>query len=874
MKRKLFTLLIVLLASIKIAYASIVITVNGIRFKLDEDSLTASVTYTSNEIPSFRGYNEGWSIDTAIIPSAVEYDSQIYNVTSIGEHAFQNCINLSFVSIPAGVTNIESHAFQNCPKLPAISFPSSVTTIGYYAFTNCISLKTIEIPENIISVHLEAFRRCSSLISVIWNAKNCADYLCVIDGSEQPYPFPSSVTSFEFGDKVEKIPAFLCYGLQGLTHVSLPPSVKSIGERAFGATGLVTIDMPDSLRTIGKYAFYGCSKLMTITIPKNVTSIETEAFYWCSSLSSVNWNAKKCIAKINDDSFGPSPFYDSPISSFVFGDSVEFIPQYLCYHLNDLTSIVVTKNVTQIEKKAFARCENLHKVIWLAKSVENLKWNYWFNNDSSITEFVFGNEVTHIPSYLCSEMDKLTEVAIPQSIASIGENAFSSCSGLTKVEVENLSTWCSIIFDNVASNPLSYAHHLYLKNSEIINLTIPDDISRIEKCAFAGGSEFLTVSIPDNILYIGISAFSMCSNIRSLNIPTHLSCIEGSTFYECSNLSSINLPDGILSIGDHSFARCRSIVSVDIPNSTTSIGASAFSECKKLTEVNLPDSLTYLGMCAFYQCPLLANVKMPRFLSKMSQAVFSSDSSLVSIIIPKSVTAFDSYVFSRCSSLSAIYMLPEIPPTIKDDVVSNDVPIYVPCGTLEAYKLTRWGDYNIQNQSNIFEFNVSSSDTTKGMVFLDDNICLSSIYATPKVGYHFVQWSDGNTDNPREIVLTQDTSFMAIFAANIYTITFVDDNDTILVSQEVEYNTMPVPPANPVKKEDEQFTYTFAGWSPTIVPATEDAAYKATYTAKPKSEGIEDIFFEVKPQKVLENGNIHIFLPDGRKYSIFGNQIK
>lgn len=957
MKTKIFTFFIALMTSFEIVSADTVIQVEKVYFRLNENDMTANVTYRNYQ-SYYQLYNTGWNIDSVNIPSSVEYNSQVYSVTGIGEHAFEDCTNLSYVSIPLSVTNI-----------------------GYNAFRNCLSLSTIEIPENVISVHLTAFVGCSSLTSVIWNAKNCADYSLYTYASDSIYPFPSSIISFEFGENVEKIPTYLCYHQQNLTHVSLPHSVKSIGERAFSMSGLVTIDMPDSLKTIGKYAFLGCHNLIAITIPQNVTNIEEEVLSNCNSLASVTWNARRCVVKQK------SSLYTQPtITSLIFGDSVECIPSNLYCNTN-LDSITIPKNVTKIES-GFGG-SNLRKVVWLAISVADRDRVGFFSN-RYITEFIIGDEVMRIPSYLCYGMSQLTSIAIPQSVISIGQNAFKDCTGLTsisipqnvkhieqnafagcteltKVETKNLSAWSSIMFGNEYANPLYYAHHLFLNNCELTDFVIPDSVNQIGDYAFINGTSLISVSIPNHVNYLGKGAFYGCSNLISVNIPDSVSAIESSAFCKCSSMPSINIHNSITSIGSGAFGECKNITSIDIPNSVTQIGGGAFSECSALTTVFLPDSLTLLGMAAFYNCTSLKNIRMPRHLATIDQNTFKNDSSLVSIdlpnnlekisvgafygcanltsvTIPSKVICIYHSAFSECKRLLEMILLPETPPYIDPyaSITSSYIPImYVPCGVLEAYLASNWNAYQLQYAPSKYDLQVLVKDQMGGSVQIESNSCASSISAIPDEGYYFVQWSDSTTNNPRTITLTQDTSLTAIFAKQTFTITFVDDNDTILSSQEVEYNTMPIPPVDPLKIGDAQYSYTFAGWSPAIVAATADATYKATYSrttnqytitflnddnsvlssnlwdygssptceqpikeddeeytytfngwnpevvpvvadatytatyeATPKSEGIEDVFFNEKPHKVLEKGNIYILMPGGRKYSIIGELIK
>ena len=106
--------------------------INGLNYRLNEETLTAEVTAKRN------GY-EG----DIIIPETVVFNDVTYRVTSIGEYAFRYCESLTSIVIPDGVTSIERGAFYGCPSLTSIVIPDSVTSIGEYAFYECLSLTDI-----------------------------------------------------------------------------------------------------------------------------------------------------------------------------------------------------------------------------------------------------------------------------------------------------------------------------------------------------------------------------------------------------------------------------------------------------------------------------------------------------------------------------------------------------------------------------------------------------------------------------------------------------------------------------------------------------------------------------------------------------------
>ena len=174
--------------------------------------------------------------------------------------------------IPNTATAIGAHAFLDQTELTTIDIPNSVKSIGWGAFSGCSNLNSIIIPTSVTSIALYAFQNCTGLETVHWNAICCDDF----SPSYRPFINSTGITTFVFGNEVEKIPTYLCQGLSGLTSVSIPNSVNSIGRSAFECcSGLTSITIPNSVTSINGKAFSGCNKLRSITSkienPESVT---------------------------------------------------------------------------------------------------------------------------------------------------------------------------------------------------------------------------------------------------------------------------------------------------------------------------------------------------------------------------------------------------------------------------------------------------------------------------------------------------------------------------------------------------------------------------------------------------------------------------
>ena len=648
------------------------VEIDGIYYNLDEENKIAEVTYKGER---FDDYSNEY-IGSITIPSSINYNNDTYSVTSIGKEAFRSCTELTMINFPNSITYIGDGAFYFCTSITSIQLPNSITDIGSYVFEDCNGLNSVTIGDKLKSIGDRTFYGCNKLTSVtigqnVESIGTKAFYACysltsitipnsVTSIGEEAFEICISLTSVTISNSLSSIGRWAFSGCSALTSITIPNSVTFIGDGVFKDTGisnnnsnwdngvlyidnclieansdivkgsyiikegtrvitsdafadcvdLTSVTIPNSVTSIGNRAFSSCKGLTSIIIPNSVTSIGGMAFYNCSDLTSVTIGE-------NVESIGAGAFWSCKgITSITIPNSVTSIGEDAFKSCKGLTTVTIGEKVESIHRWAFSECDALTSVVWNARNCNDYS-SYDDPFSSNITSFIFGNKVEHIPARLCYDMNKLSEITIPNSVTSIGEYAFYNCSGLTSV-------------------------------------TIPNSVTSIGKSAFSGCSGLTSVTIGEKVEGISEEAFSGCSGLISVTIPNSVTSIDKDAFKSCSSLTSVTIGEKVETIGEEAFSGCSGLISVTIPNSVISIGEYAFRSCNDLASVTIGENVENIGRGAFYQCKSLASVTIPASVTSIGRYAFYYCSGLTSITIGEKVDTIGSYAFKDCRSLTSI----------------------------------------------------------------------------------------------------------------------------------------------------------------------------------------------------------------------------
>ncbi len=592
------------------------------------------------------------------------------SVTSIGGHAFYYCTGLTSVTIGNSVTGIGGSAFYYCTGLTSVTIPNSVESIGMRAFYYCTGLTSVTIGNSVTGIGDYAFYYCTGLTEINFNATAMNDLLYNDEVFYNAGQSGSGIT-VNIGANVTKIPAYLFYSYT--SYSSVTPKITS-----------VVFAENSQCKSIGNSAFIHCTELTSITIPNSVTSIGEDAFSRCAGLTSITvesgntkyHSAGNCLIETASKTL----ILGCKNSVIPTDGSVTSIGYEAFEGCTGLTSITIPNSVTSIGSYAFYGCHKLVEVYNLSSSIIVTKGDSsnGYVGDYALDVYTDANAESKLSNvngyilynngtdrYLIGYTGSDTKLTLPEKIG--GEN-------------------------------YSIYKYAFYYNDKITSVTIPDSVTSIGDRAFSGCTGLTSISIPDSVTRIGFDAFRGCTGLTSITIPNSVTSIGESAFEGCTGLTSVTIGSGVTSIGNYAFRYCYKLVEVynlsssiivtkgDSSNGyvgyyaldvyTDANAKSKFSNVNGYilynngtdrylmgytgsdTKLTLPENIDgqnySIYKYAFYYNDKITSVTIPDSVKSIGYSAFSGCTGLTSITIPNNVKSIGNYAFYGCTGLTSV----------------------------------------------------------------------------------------------------------------------------------------------------------------------------------------------------------------------------
>jgi len=532
----------------------------------------------------------------------------------------------------SGTGAIPDNAFEENYDITSVVIKSGVTAIGANAFDSCYSLKTVTIPDTVTSIGSSAFYWCSELTSVT---------------------IPSSVT------RVEDSTFAHC---EALKTAAIPETVTYIGQSAFQyCESLTGITVPNGVTEMGQYVFMGCTSLKTAALSTSLENVPFEAFYGCTSLTSVTIPAS--VSEIVMYSFREC----NSLASLTIKNGVTKIGGSAFAGCSSLTKVTIPASVNEIALYAFDACTSLATVMvdpgnGTFSSLDGILYDKYrtrliFSPEGITGSRVLPDTLTSIGKQAFYNCSGLVELTIPNTVQKMGGDVFLNCSNVTCVVEEGsyAETYC-------ADNGVAYT--TVPATGDVVSYSLSDDGTLtvrgngdIADSLFLNNKDIRNVVIKSGITGIGDRCFDQCVNLASVSIPSTVTEIGESAFRDTA-LTSVTVPAGVTKLGDGCFTGCEQLASVTLSGGKGKL-AYTFEGCTSLRQVTIPNGVTEL-YATFKNCTALEKVILPDTVTVINQETFNGCSSLKSFNMPKYLECLKGYaVFKGCASLPDTLVFPE-----------------------------------------------------------------------------------------------------------------------------------------------------------------------------------------------------------------------
>lgn len=461
------------------------------------------------------------------------------------------------------------------------------------------------------------------------------------------------------------------FAATAITELRLPSRVKEIQGTAFAFSPyLATLTLNDQLETIGPGAFIR-SVLTSVEFPNTLKKIEHDAF---AETRLENVVLPESIESVSATSFAGTPWLDGKPDGLVYIGNICY-----CYKgIPDGSDVVIKNGTIKIAECCFQEATGIKKVI-VPSSITEIPYFCFYK--SEIQEIILPDTLVSIGANAFGDCAELSAVGLPSRLKKIGGAAFFNCKGLKAIELPDA-------LESIGGSAFS--------GSGLESITIPQSVKAIGSFAFAKCQSLTEIRLPDSEIDMGENVFSSsavksvvwqaklgdvperafqnCSQLeqvvilsgtreigayafygtalQSVVLPDTVTAVRNNAFGNCLQLASISFPDGLKTIGG--LTGCTALTKITIPDGVTEIGNNAFKGCTQITEIAIPQSVTQIGKYAFSGCTGLTRIDLPEGLSAIEDATFLNCTNLSEITIPDGIVKIGADAFSGCTALTKI----------------------------------------------------------------------------------------------------------------------------------------------------------------------------------------------------------------------------
>lgn len=636
-----------------------------------------------------------------------------YPVKYITEGAFKDCVNVSSIVFEGNVEQVQPKAFQNCLGLTSVDFPDTIQYIGNNVFSGCENIKNIffEDIDSLFNAKLDEMWAPSHYWNLYVGNRHMTD-MVIPEGVTYvgwgSFDCCNSLKSVTFPSTIEQIETFAFYDCPNLETIVIPDVAVDIDERAFAETKLYKnqSNWTNGILYAGNHVLSATKATGNVTFKNGTVSVASGAFSGATVTSVVFPDTVKAIntCLIGNDN----------IVSVTIGSGVEIIPFRAFDDCDNLASVVFSEGVRRIEKRAFGDCISL-KSVELPETLEYLDEGAFYNCTAL--------KNLRLPASL-GAYDLQKFKSMPYIVLSFPENhpCYSAEDGIVynkdKTEIIYVPVNVSGIF-TIPDTVKTIGENAFKDCVSITGFEFGSGLEAIGDGVFAGCTGIKTLTINNNVKVIGASAFKGCTGLEALTLGNSVEAVGEYAFAECTSLATVVMGNNVTSIGDYAFSGCTGIRELAIGDKVTDLGEYAFKDCTGITKLTVGKALETVTAHAFEGCTGIATVVFPENVKEIGEGAFKDCTGLESVVFTKGLTTIGECAFENCQGLLAV--------TIPDNVTYIGNYAFRDCVNLEYVTLHD----NIEFMGlNVFKntkyYNNIAENTEDGNLYDGDTLILAT----------------------------------------------------------------------------------------------------------------------------------------------------